>query len=248
MPKNFIQMSTISTVDRQAVLDMGSKYFPGHAWLCVFGSRVKQTGTPASDFDVLVVFLDAAAPRKKCVFVEAGQRFDVICADLTVLRAMVEHGRRSNHLSLARCIVESICLPQENAAALALRAQAAATIAAGARLQQPQSMRIMLTRTLAQLRKVGPGDSAVVIGLELLCMLREVALIKVGIGKTDAYYGDQMLQQSAPRFRQSMLAAATALCARRDVQPLLLLAQHVLDKLGGSLADGYETSLALPAR
>lgn len=151
-------MSTISAVDRQAVLDMGSKYFPGHAWLCVFGARIKRTGTPASHFDVLVVFLDAAAPRKKCVFVEAGQRFDVICADLTVLRAMVEHGRRSTHLSLARCIVESIC------------------------------------------------------------------------------------------FRQSMLAAATALCARRDVQPLLLLAQHVLDKLGNSLADGYETSLALPAR
>jgi predicted nucleotidyltransferase len=239
-------MSTISVVDRHAVLDMGSKYSPGFAWLCLFGSRIKQTATPASDFDVLVVFQDAGAPCKKCVFVEAGQRVDVISADLASLRDMVEHGPRSNNLSLARCIAESVCLPQENDASLALRALAAAALAAGSRLHHPQSVRIMLTRTLAQLRKVGSSASAVVIGMELLCMLREVTLIKLGIGKTDACYGDQMLQQSAPRFRQSMLAAATALCARRDAQPLLQLAQHVLDKLGGSLASAYETSLSVP--
>ena len=212
--------------------------FPDFQFVLFFGSQAAGNGAADADFD-LIIIVDRIRSAYREILCHRGNLFDIIVADVPAISHLILSGKRANDLSISRNVYHSRCLPSLHVDAIRIKTLAKAQLNAGARVPHPPNARLTLTILINALRNEAAEDARIVIGLDLLKNIETIILLHNGIGFTDGKYSAKALRHRAPHFVGQYIEAAKALCGSANTVPLLLLAEQVLDKLGGPLLVGF---------
>jgi hypothetical protein len=208
------------------------------------GSQSRGEGGPRSDYDVVLLFpaLPEGAWRERSDF--EGAEFEVFAHDPGTLsyfcRAMVA---RSGVPAVPEMVAEGIPVLGEGGVAIAgARALATRALAAGPPPVDPamlHSRLCALTELVQALANCRPGASLTAVGGALYPVLADFALRSAGRWSASVKRMPAALEAMDPALAARFAAAFDSLFARGDPEPVLALADSILEAHGGRPPHGF---------
>jgi uncharacterized protein (DUF1330 family) len=226
-----------------AALAIAAERYPAAAVVFLAGSVLRGEGTETSDLDLVVVHERVDAAYRES-FLHEGWPVEAFVHDPETLRYFFEQDARAAGVpSLADMVANGVPLPRASERAAALKALAAATLAAG----PPQwteaelaASRYAVTNLVDDLKSPRSRAELAATAATLYPALATHFLRARGLWSATAKTIPRRLAAVDPSVAERFVQAFAAVLERRETAVVIRLASDVLEPDGGWLFAGYK--------
>jgi hypothetical protein len=227
-----------------AALQIVTERYPDAVVAILAGSVTTGRATPTSDLDLIVVAPgDPDLPYRES-FLAHGWPVEAFIHDEASIEGFYRFDATSGECALATMVSTGIVVLDKDGSAARLRELAQVVIDAGPPALSDGEMRDLrytVTDLLDDLRGDPTGDESLVVGPALASQAGTLMLTLHGSWRSEGKWLLRRLRDASPDDAGELVAAMRA-HQRGDAQPLIALAERVLESSGGRMFEGFRAS------
>lgn len=231
----------------QLVHDLFKTRYAGSNCIFFCGSAARDEMTEHSDVDIIVLFNKLPHAHRE-TFRAKGWLLDAQVHDPETLNYLMVSDARLGSAIVAKMITESILIPIATAESNLLTAIASRIVLSGPPQQDFSGVRWMVANIISDLKQSKDDHETLAIGVELYKILTTFFFRSRNQWPASKKMTPRLLESIDPAVNERFHLVFSRLFSQGDADPVIKLAEELLQVVGGPISEGFKMNYATHAR
>lgn len=231
----------------QLVHDLFKTRYAGSNCIFFCGSAARDEMTEHSDVDIIVLFNKLPHAHRE-TFRAKGWLLDAQVHDPETLNYLMVSDARLGSAIVAKMVTESILIPNATPESALLTTIATKVVSSGPPQQDFTGVRWAVANMISDLRQSLDGHETLALGVELYKILTTFYFRSRNQWAVSKKMTPRLLETLDPVINERFYLAFSELFSHGNANPVIKLAEELLQVVGGPISEGFKMNYATHAR